>query len=79
MRISQEGTAGKCEYWNGGPWSIKTETLYMRFRDEENSFFSPLSALLVPGNNPVKRIETHDSIWVSRIGVNYRFGCGYAC
>src|SRR5215470_1425757 len=69
--------------WTGGVgaewqytsnWSIKTETLYMKFKDQDSQFTSPLSVLLVPGNNPVKRFGSQDSIWVSRIGVNYRFG-----
>jgi outer membrane immunogenic protein len=52
-------------------WSIKSEFLYMAFERDEVNF---LSVIHNPGVN--QRFESQDSVWVSRIGVNYRFG-GY--
>ncbi len=50
-------------------WSIKSEFLYMAFDRDETNF---LSVIHNPGVN--QRFESQDSIWTSRIGINYRFG-----
>jgi outer membrane immunogenic protein len=52
-------------------WSIKSEFLYMAFERDEVSFISPV-------HNPgfTQRFESQDSMWVSRIGLNYRFNYG---
>ena len=52
-------------------WSIKSEFLYMAFERDETSF---LSVIHNPG--VTQRFESQDSVWVSRIGINYRFGGG---
>ena len=49
-------------------WSIKSEFLYMRFVDEERTFTSGFA------EQPTQRFDSQDSVWVSRIGLNYRFG-----
>ncbi len=50
-------------------WSLKSEFLYMAFERDEVNFVSPVHN---PGVN--QRFESQDSVWVSRIGLNYRFG-----
>jgi outer membrane immunogenic protein len=50
-------------------WSIKSEFLYMAFERDETSFGSTIH---IPGVN--QRFESQDSVWVSRIGLTYRFG-----
>ena len=57
--------------------SIKSEALYLKFDDNESTFNSVVA--LANGNNPVKRFDEQEAIWVARIGVNYRFGCGSVC
>ena len=52
-------------------WSLKSEFLYMAFERDEVNFVSPVHN---PGVN--QRFESQDSVWVSRIGLNYRFGGG---
>jgi outer membrane immunogenic protein len=48
-------------------WSVKSEVLYARFERHENQFFSPFY-----GTN--FRFDHEDQVWVTRIGLNYRFG-----
>jgi opacity protein-like surface antigen len=48
-------------------WSLKSEVLYARFETEENTFTCRLLC------NPDRAC----SAWVTRIGLNYRFGGGY--
>jgi outer membrane immunogenic protein len=55
----------------GSNWSIKSEFLYMAFQKDERSF---VSAFFDAGDT--KRFESNDSVWVSRIGINYRWGGG---
>lgn len=63
-------TAGLGTEWTLAPnWSVKSEVLYMRFARDETSH---TSTLITPGT-PV-RFDGHDSIWVGRIGLNYRWG-----
>ena len=52
-----------------GNWSLKSEVLYARFEKDETTFFSP-------NFGTTFRFDRQDEIWVSRIGLNYRFG-GY--
>lgn len=51
-------------------WSLKSEVLYARFTERTTNGIS------ANGPGPVN-FDTQDSLWVTRIGVNYRFG-GYA-
>jgi outer membrane immunogenic protein len=61
-------TAGVGTEWAAwGNWSIKSEVLYMRFEKQTDTFFSPSQERNVT-------FENNDSVWVSRIGLNYRFG-----
>jgi len=62
-------TAGVGTEWAWGNVSLKSEILYMNFGDNDNSFFSPG----VPGSLTYR---TNDSVWVSRLGLNFKFGCG---
>jgi outer membrane immunogenic protein len=57
--------------------SIKSEALYVKFTDNSSTFNSALAAL--NGNPVTKNFDEQDAMWVGRIGVNYRFGCGSAC
>jgi outer membrane immunogenic protein len=59
--------------WAFAPnWSWKTEVLYARFEKEENTF---TCRLLCNPDRPV-RFEHESSAWVTRFGINYRFGGG---
>jgi outer membrane immunogenic protein len=49
--------------------SIKSEALYIRFADVTNTFFSTAG-----GQNVT--FDHHDSMWVSRIGINVKLGAG---
>jgi len=50
-------------------WSIKSEFLYLAFQKDNQTF---VSNFFDTGDQ--KRFESHDSVWVSRIGLNYRWG-----
>ena len=64
-------TAGFGSEWQFAPsWSLKSEVLYARFQTEETSFNCTI--VCAPAR-PV-RFENESSAWVTRIGVNYRFG-----
>jgi len=67
-------TAGVGTEWAFAPnWSLKSEVLYMSF--EKGTLTVPGSAGI--GNVAATyRLESQDQAWVSRIGVNYRFGGG---
>ena len=54
-------------------WSFKSEVLYARFETEEST---RTCGVLVCGVPTSVRFEHDSSAWVSRIGVNYRFGGG---
>ena len=57
----------------GGNWSIKFETLYARFETGETTH----TCVLLCGGDPTQvRFEHDSSAWVTRIGLNYRFGGG---
>ena len=66
-------TAGFGTEWQFAPnWSLKSEVLYARFQTEETSF--SCTVLCVPARTV--RFEHDNSAWVTRLGVNYRFGGG---
>jgi outer membrane immunogenic protein len=50
-------------------WSIQSEVLYARFEKDEVSFTCTVFCA-----NESKRFEYHDSVWSTKIGLNYRFG-----
>jgi outer membrane immunogenic protein len=52
-------------------WSLKTEALYMQFEKDQTTY---TSQILSEGTQ--FRLKNEDSVWVARIGLNYRFG-GY--
>jgi outer membrane immunogenic protein len=59
-------TAGAGSEWKfARNWSLKSEVLYMQFKQRQDTFFSP-----VAGN---ARFTGHDSVVVARMGVNYMF------
>ena len=67
-------TMGFGTEWQFAPnWSLKSEVLYARFETEENAF---TCRLLCEPNRSV-RFEHESSAWVTRIGINYRFGGGF--
>jgi outer membrane immunogenic protein len=69
-------TAGVGTEWAiSGNWSLKSEFLYMRFRDDDTSFGAVTVGAVnfgVPGRS--YSFNHNDEVWVSRIGLNYRFG-----
>jgi len=54
-------------------WSIKSEFLHLGFEKTETVFNSRVGAPIGILTNGPKLFENQDSIWVSRIGINYRF------
>jgi len=50
--------------------SVKSEILYMNFGDNNTTY------PLVGVGPPTASQKTNDSMWVSRLGVNIKFGCG---
>jgi outer membrane immunogenic protein len=63
-------TAGVGTEWAWtGNWSIKFETLYVRFADKDTTVFSPSNAANFT-------FDSHDALWVARVGLNYRWGGG---
>jgi len=64
-------TAGVGAEWQFLPnWSLKSEVLYMRFETNDVTVVGngTIGALGVP-----YRLDSIDSMWVTRAGVNYRF------
>jgi len=54
-----------------GNWSLQSEVLYAGFQRDQKTFNTILES------NPVvlpKRFSYDDNVWMSRIGLNYRFG-----
>jgi outer membrane immunogenic protein len=50
-------------------WSVRTEILYADFPDRERRFlFAPPAGFA--------NFTESDSMWITRVGVNYRFGGG---
>jgi outer membrane immunogenic protein len=62
------------EWSFGGNWSLVSEFMYLGFeKDEQNYACSTVASC---NGNPVGtiyRYENSDNVWVSRIGLNYRF------
>ena len=67
-------TMGFGTEWQFAPnWSLKSEVLYARFETGEATH----TCVLLCGNVPTPlRFEHESSAWVTRIGINYRFGGG---
>jgi outer membrane immunogenic protein len=55
------------EWLLAGNWTVKGEALYLKFEEDRTSGFS------AAGNQTV-HFDTQDSIWVARLGLNYKFG-----
>jgi len=53
-------------------WSVRSEALWLRFKEQSTTVFSPAGALADKVANPT--FDTNNSIFVARVGVNYRFG-----
>ena len=69
-------TMGFGTEWQFAPnWSFKSEVLYARFETEEATRTCTAAALCGAANLPL-RFEHDSSAWVTRIGINYKFG-GY--
>ncbi|HET8973987.1 MAG TPA: hypothetical protein VFN63_11960 [Pseudolabrys sp.] len=51
-------------------WSIKGEALYHQFKNDDVAFVC--TVFCSPAES--KRFSNEDSMWVGRVGVNYRFG-----
>ena len=66
-------TAGVGAEWQFAPhWSLKSEVLYMRF--EQNDVTVAGNSAIGIGTTGVSyRLDSNDSMWVTRAGVNYRF------
>lgn len=66
-------TAGVGTEWAFAPnWSLKSEVLYMQF---EKSTITAIGNGTGIGNLGVPYgLESQDQVWVSRVGLNYRFG-----
>jgi outer membrane immunogenic protein len=60
---------GGTEYAVGYGWSIKSEFLYVKFRDQD---IFPLGTVLPPGISCCKTVKAYDYVW--RVGMNYKFG-----
>ncbi len=71
-------TAGVGSEWAiGGNWSVKSEFLYMRFVNDDRNH----NAVTVGGINfgvpgRTYTFNNQDEVWVTRVGLNYRFGGG---
>lgn len=58
--------------WAFAPnWTLMSEFLYIGFEDKTSTFTSAVAA--ANGNNPSKRFDFQDSLWVGRVGLNYRW------
>jgi outer membrane immunogenic protein len=66
------GVGSEWALWSN--WSIQSEVLYARFERDEVSFTCAAAATCTPGGARTVRFEHQDSAWVTRIGLNYRFG-----
>ena len=65
-------TAGVGTEWAFSPnWSLKSEVLYMQF---EKSTVTALGTGIIGNLGVPYRLESQDQAWISRVGVNYRFG-----
>lgn len=65
-------TAGLGTEWAFAPnWSLKSEVLYMQF---EKSTITAIGDGVIGSLGVPYRLESQDKAWISRVGVNYRFG-----
>lgn len=65
-------TTGLGTEWAFAPnWSLKSEVLYMQF---EKSTITATGTGVIGNAGVPYRLELQDQAWISRIGVNYRFG-----
>ena len=65
-------TAGIGTEWQWtANWSIKGEALYARFQDQDVTHSSAQAVL--NGSPATKNFTNSDSLWIARLGVNYRF------
>jgi outer membrane immunogenic protein len=55
-------------------WSLNSEFLYMGFKKDEETFICPSEDVCADLTGAPFRYEFDDSVWVTRIGLNYRFG-----
>jgi outer membrane immunogenic protein len=55
-------------------WSLKSEVVYNRFEKDDATF----TCAVFCGAPESKRFDNQDSVWVTRVGINYRFGGGRA-
>jgi outer membrane immunogenic protein len=62
------GVGTEWQMW--GNWSLQSEVLYAKFEKDETSF----TCAVFCGALEQKRFDHHDSVWISKIGLNYRFG-----
>ena len=63
-------TAGFGTEWAiSGNWSLKSEVLYAHFVKDEQTFTCTVFCAADP-----KRFDHQDSVWITRIGLNYRWG-----
>ena len=66
-------TAGFGTEWAiTGNWSLKSEVLYAHFSKDEQTF----TCTVFCGAPESKRFDHQDSVWISRVGLNYRWGAG---
>jgi outer membrane immunogenic protein len=66
-------TAGVGAEWQFAPhWSLKSEVLYMRF-EQSDVTVTGNSAIAIGTTGVSYRLDSTDSMWVTRAGVNYRF------
>jgi outer membrane immunogenic protein len=65
-------TAGVGTEWAFAPnWSLKSEVLYMRFEEDT---FNAVGIANIGNVGQTYRLSSQNEAWISRIGVNYRFG-----
>jgi outer membrane immunogenic protein len=57
-----------------GNWSIQSEVLYAWFQKDETSFICSGAIFCDVATGETKRFDHHDSVWITKIGLNYRFG-----
>jgi len=65
LRFGGVGGIGTELAW-GDHWTIESETLYFIFVEQKTTVFSPA------GNQNVEWLN-QDSLWVSRMSLNYKF------
>ncbi len=54
-------------------WSLQSEFLYMRFERDTQTFTG--DGIIGAAGTPYQ-FESHDNVWVTKIGLNYRFSYG---